>query len=465
MDGTKILSIFLLIFAVDGIGVLAWFLLEGRRMDRELVFRESEKALHNPLSGFAPPAELGDVCRDTALVYIGLTWAMWEPSPGAYDTDTLESHFQIRRWKAEGKHAVLRFLCDIPGKKIHMDIPEWLYRQTGDGEFYNISLGRGYAPDYGNEIFRERHRKAVAALARYFGRDGFLAYVELGSLGHGGEWRTRTEEGVSPLPEEDVCREYACAYLDHFDRPCILMPRNYHPAFEEGMGLYYPGVSDPEGMERWRKQIRRGDRPGPGEAPLTCVPMKSFWEEAPAGGHLSPGEGLEQEGRIREICSLVRKCRLTYLGTGWLYGMWKDSGQARRLERQLGPRYFVSRLRVRHSLLRRELRVSLTWENRGTAPLYWDWPAFLSVFDLDGNQVCVQEVEVDLARLYPGLREETVTCLPLSEEFREGYQLGVGITDPEEVETVELAMEGDLQDGVQVIYVWENGKGAAADGS
>lgn len=466
MNGTMILFIFLLILAVDGIGLLAWSLLEGRRMDRELVFEESKKALHNPLSGFAPPAELGDACGDSALVYIGLTWAMWEPAPGVYDTDTLETHFHIRRWKEEGKHAVLRFLCDVPGKRIHMDIPEWLYQRTGDGEFYNISLGRGYSPDYSNETFRDRHKMAVAALARYCGRDHFVSYVELGSLGHGGEWSTRTGEGISPLPEQEVCREYARAYLGCFENARLLMPRNYRLCFEEGMGLYHTGVSNPEEVRKWLKQTRRGGRPDPGDALLPRSSMKEFWEETPAGGHLSYGENLEHPPeKFREVCSLIRKCRLTYLGTGTLFGKWKDSGEARRLEQMLGCRYFISRLQVRHSLLRREMTVTLTWENGGAAPLYGDWMAVLYVFDLDGNQADAREVDVELCRLYPGTREVTVTCIPFHGELREGYQLGVGITDPEERETVELAMEGDLQDGVQVICVWESRKGEYADGS
>lgn len=469
MDTTLIVMVLLFMLVIIGIGCFVFLLLEGRRMNRDLSFEESKKEISNPLSGYAPPAELGEVCRDFRLVYIALTWAMWEPSPGGYDIRAVESQFHIRQWKEEGKHAVLRFFCDVPGKKLHIDIPEWLYQRTGDGEFYNISLGAGYSPDYSNTTFRKRHKRAVTALATYCAGDSFVSYVELGSLGHGGEWHTCTDEGVPPLPDREICREYALIYLEKFRHVHLLMSRNFRLADTEGLGLYNAGASVPEVTMEWLAHTRRSGRAETGGSPLACSPMKHFWEDAPAGGHLSPGENMERSReQLRELFSLVRNCHLTYLSTGLLFGKWKDSAQARRLERLLGYRYFISRLRIRRSLnilFPGELAINMVWENSGAAPLYWDLSAVLYIFDLDGKTICMQEVDVDLHRLLPGSSEETVTYIPVTEEMKEGYQLGVRITDPEDRETVELAMDMELQDGVQVIYVWENWEGETKGGN
>ena len=68
------------------------------------------------------------------------------------------------RWKTEGKHAVLRFVCDIPDDNLmHKDIPDWLFDLTGDGTFYDTSYGKGYSPNYGSEIFIKYHEAAAVS--------------------------------------------------------------------------------------------------------------------------------------------------------------------------------------------------------------------------------------------------------------------------------------------------------------
>ena len=84
----------------------------------------------------------------------------------------------------EGKHAVLRFLCDIPDDNLmHKDIPDWLFDLTGD-ELFMI-------PPYGKDIHRITAVKFLSSItkrpsghsANIFRMDS-VSYVELGSLGH-----------------------------------------------------------------------------------------------------------------------------------------------------------------------------------------------------------------------------------------------------------------------------------------
>ncbi len=95
-----------------------------------------------------------------------------------------------------------RQACGVPlrlrsaRREPHRDIPDWLYEKTKDGKDYDISYGKGYSPNYANRVFTEAHAKAVAALGKRFGQDTFFSYVELGSLGHWGEWHIKTGEGL-----------------------------------------------------------------------------------------------------------------------------------------------------------------------------------------------------------------------------------------------------------------------------
>lgn len=124
-----------------------------------------------------------------------ITWAELEPEEGIYDWTSIEQENQLARWQQEGKHLILRFVCDIPGEERHMDIPKWLYEKTGEaGTWYDGEYGKGFAPDYNNAELIACHAKAVEALGTHFGTDGLVAYVELGSLGHWGEWHVNYEE-------------------------------------------------------------------------------------------------------------------------------------------------------------------------------------------------------------------------------------------------------------------------------
>lgn len=104
-----------------------------------------------------------------------------------------------------GKHLVLRFICDDPGDESHTDIPDWLYRETGkDGDWYDNDYGKGFAPDYSNTTMIRRHTQAVKAMGERWGSDPLISYIELGSLGHWGEWHVNYGAGIRRLPLEEV---------------------------------------------------------------------------------------------------------------------------------------------------------------------------------------------------------------------------------------------------------------------
>ena len=77
------------------------------------------------------------------MLYMDITWAELEPEEGEYDWESIEKENQLSRWRKEGKHIVLRFVCDVPGKEKHMDIPKWLYEKTDHaGTWYDVEFGR-----------------------------------------------------------------------------------------------------------------------------------------------------------------------------------------------------------------------------------------------------------------------------------------------------------------------------------
>ncbi|URW87173.1 hypothetical protein M5E86_06840 [Blautia wexlerae] len=123
------------------------------------IYEKTEEIFGNPLMGYAPCAWEETIGEDISLLYMDITWAELEPEEGKYDWEKIERENQTDRWREEGKHLVLRFVCDIPGEEKHMDIPQWLYDKTDHaGTWYDMEYGKGYAPDYNNEQMIQYHK-------------------------------------------------------------------------------------------------------------------------------------------------------------------------------------------------------------------------------------------------------------------------------------------------------------------
>lgn len=454
---SKVPYLIMVILALAIAGLLVYIVPYRYQLNRSVEFSENNDPLDSPLTGYAPPAENIEECEDSRLVYIGLTWEMWEPSPGEYDIDALEETFHLSRWKDENKHAVLRFLCDVPGEEEHLDIPKWLYERTGDGEYYDTSYGKGYSPDYENSFFQKRHSLALQALAEYCNQDDFVSYVEVGSLGHWGEWHTNTEEGVLPMPDAEICWDYVLDYSDHFHNARLLMRRNYVMASDGKMGLYNDMTGSQKDTEEWMEWIRNGGSFETAGRPLEYVPMEDFWEQAPCGGEFTSLYSVEEmlTDRMEDTLNMVRESHMTFIGPKCPTGALKDGSGAQALREEMGYRYFISQLSTQYSFGENQLKVKMIWENSGVAPLYWDWPVTMYVYDPKGELLYWENIDLQLSQVLPGEQIETVNHIPFTDQLRDGYQIGVGITDPDEQENIYLAMDGELRDGVQILYTYE----------
>ena len=462
MDNRRSRSFYVYLFVILGLALaiacLLFYIVPYRYgLTKSIAYSPSDVALDNPLTGYAPPATNVEECEDSQLVYIGVTWAEWEPEEGVYDTESLERKFNITRWKAEGKHAVLRFMCDVPGKEQHMDIPRWLYQRTQDGVYYDVSYGQGYCPDYENTVFRERHALAIQALATYCNQDTFVAYVELGSLGHWGEWHTTLTEDVPPLPDAEVCNEYVLDYSNNFHNARLLMRRNFSIAAEGGLGLYNDLAGDLEQTQKWLDWLKNGGSYETDGEPLHLTPIRRFWEQAPVGGELTQEYSMDEllGRRMKDTLETVEAGHMSFIGPNCPTEDLKDSDSARELRESMGYRIYISELRTEYSFKDDCLNVFMTWRNTGLAPLYWDWPVTMYVYDRDGELKYWEDIEIQLSKLVPGESIITESQIPFTDLFRQGFQVGVGIVSPEGGNHVRLAMDGEERNGTLVIYTYE----------
>ena len=461
MDKRKSTLIQYVLILILGIAI-AWLITYIRmRSNLNIVtdFAPDTTLTDNPLMGYAPDSGNTAQCEKSNLVYLSLTWAEWEPEEGVYDTEGFEKKCNIRRWKEEHKHAVLRFVCDIPGDRDHIDIPQWLYDRTGNGVHYDTQIGRGYSPDYTDKLFMERHDLALKALAEYCNRDHFVAFVELGSLGHWGEWHATGNSGESLMPGEDICSQYAAGYSDNFINARLLMRRNYEVAVKGKMGFYNDMLGDKDSTEEWLEWMKNGGSQHTGDEPLPLRRVVNAGREQPIGGEFTssiPMEDMLLED-IGDVLAAVSSSHMTFIGpktpdlTDEAYALAAES-----VLRRMGYRIYVSGLKTRYDYSGNSIELQLTFNNAGNAGFYFDWPVTVYIYDGDKKQIFWEGLPLDLRDLNAGETVTVTSMIPATSDLRDEFYIGVAITDYSGEEYLKLAIDTGGQDeyigDVQVLY-------------
>ena len=361
---------------------------------RRADYPADDTAFANPQMGYAPTVRSTEYTGVT-LRYLQLTWREAEPEEGVFAWQALEEYYHLAALREEGVHLVLRFVCDDPGNTQHLDIPDWLYAQTGNGSWYTTSYGSGYSPDYADPVFRAAHRRVLLALGQWLGNDGFVSYVELGSLGHWGEWHIKENEGLVPMPGESIRDAYVRDYQAVFPQAKLLMRRPFRIAAEEKLGLYNDMAGAPEDTQEWIGWITQGGWYGQEPDALTAMP--EFWRSAPAGGELTSADRMDNllSRNLQQTLALVRCSHMTFLGPMIADPAYRTGYEA--LLKELGYR-----LRVRSAQLSASASgssVTLNFINEGSVPFYWDWTVNLYVEDANGTTLETQPLALQLSTL------------------------------------------------------------------
>ena len=418
-------------------------------------FTETKEAFGNPLMGYARNAWYTDVSEDISLLYMDLTWAELEPEEGVYDWTAIEKKNQLSRWKKEGKHVILRFVCDVPGDRKHMDIPEWLYEKSGKaGKWYDCAYGKGFAPDYRNQVIISCHERAVRALGEHLGQDGLVSYIELGSLGHWGEWHVSYSIGIPRLPGEEIREQYVIPWIRAFPDAKILMRRPFATAEKYGLGLYNDMAGHPAETKIWLGWIREGGRYEQTGEEMAMVPMEDFWKKAPSGGELASSVPMSEmmQANLSETIRLLRDSHTTFLGPMIPEAEYVD-GYVEILK-NTGYRLWIAKAELKKA--GKNWRLKLTWQNSGVAPLYQDWPVYIYIEATGGKIIEKQDIDIKISSVLPG--EEIITETVLNREelprlLEKGHRLAIGIEDPMTGRPcVRFAMDALYKDGKN--YLW-----------
>ena len=417
-------------------------------------FEATDEVFGNPVMGYAPRAEYDEVPQDVTLLYVDVTWREWEPERGIYDRQAVAQENQLDRWRAEGRHIVLRFVCDLPGDQAHRDIPDWLFEECG-GQDYDMEYGKGCSPHYNDARMVAYHAQAVQALGEWLGGDGLVAYIELGSLGHWGEWHVNRSAGIEPLPEEAVRDAYVEPWLAAFPHAKLLMRRPFNIASREGLGVYNDMTGEPEDTEEWLDWLAHGGAYTQTGEENALAAMPQVWKGAPVGGEFTSSIPMGEliGSQLARTLALMERSHVTFLGPKMAKEEEGVQGRSAVLG-AMGYRLGVTQARLRAA--QGGTMLELRWQNTGAAPLYWDWPVRVSVYDRRGALLETADVEIALSQLLPGMSMATQTLLTadgLSRRDRAGCTVALGIIDPLTGEpAVRLTTGRQDENGCMVVF-------------
>ena len=416
----------------------------------------TDALLASPWMGYAPWANSDEgEATDSTLVYVELRWADWEPSEGVYDTAFVEQEFRLDTYREQGRKVVFRFICDEPTPEEHIDIPEWLFGQTGDGDWYHNEYGYGYSPNYENELLIQAHSRAIAALGDAYGEDWFFAFVELGSLGHWGEYHVNYEVGIRRLPTYDTRLRYITPYLAAFPHAKFLTRYPLLETRKYGFGLYNDMTGDTTETEYWLQQMQGGIWEQT-ELPEQADCQDS-WRTSPIGGEFASSH-TDRYFLVTELpntLELLQRSHQSFIGPKIIVNESAEdfSAASGAIQRLLGYRYRVSQVTVDRSGAE-QVRFRLDWCNDGVAPVYEDARLTLSVRELGGGPVWSTELPLALRTLTDGTLTVTAELPRDLLDDDTSYELTVFVTAGEEELRLPLALADESPEGWYSVAVF-----------
>jgi hypothetical protein len=369
------------------------------------------------MKGFASYCDPGNTLYGpSSMAFEEIGWDKLEPVEGQYSFGDWEAKFWDQA-PAKGKHVVLRVYLDYPSKP--SSVPKWLIAKGVKMTKYD-EFGGGETPEYENPELVKSLLSFIKAFGSRYDHDARVDYVQVGFLGHWGEWHTYPHENL--FASVAVQRKVISALHTAFpNKPIMARNASYASCQVPWIGFHDDMIpSDTFGKEDWEflPAIVKG---GVGEN----------WKVAPTGGEMVPGAAKQYLGREWPLLErAVKEAHFTWIGP-YCPAMVADltSEEKSRMEeliRMLGYQFQLKSATIATS--EGDLAVQISGVNQGVAPFYQPWKVRLALLKADGTVAASQDLGDDIRKWVPG---GFAVEAKLTAKVEAGvYRLGIGIVDP-----------------------------------
>ncbi len=375
--------------------------------------------LDNPLKGWCPYTNAGPISQPYSMVFLYAFWDDLEPEEGRLAFDRWEKRDWTRP-EAAGKHVVFRIVIDYPGRP--PGLPGWLAKQGVKSTRYEAH-GGGLSPDYDDPRMIAAMERFIAALGRRYDGDPRVAFVQLGLLGHWGEWHTYPRWELYAKPETE--RRVIDAYHRAFPHKVLMARVARDDAGRRDWLGYHDDMfpADTDNGQPWSFLAR-----------IRAAGRSDNWKRAAIGGEMEPGAAAKWLGpSYGHTLAMVERAHFSWVGPyGPALGRSKDRPfleHSEALVRRMGYQFRLTEVRHPATVARGGmLRVAIRGENEGVAPFSYPWPVELALLDASGRPAARLPLRADPRAWLPGpfaIDEPVNVAAPPGR-----YSLALGLCDP-----------------------------------
>lgn len=428
----KIIAVLLCVLIIGGIIFMHEY---GNTLD--FTVEQREKPITNPLKGWVYGAKNEGFVQEATLALAVINWKEVEAKKGVYDFTSMEKTYHFAQLKQKGVRLILRIVSDYPDAKNskNMSIPQWLYDEMkGDGQWYNNSYGYGFSPNYNNKVFMAAHSRLLKAFGQRYNEDKSVAFIQIGSIGHWGEWHINYGEGLQKLPKSTVTDGYVKDYLLNFSNKKLMMRRPYQIAKDNNLGLYNDSFADKESTEEWLSWIEQGYTSDQNQEKHPS--MSGYWMEGPVGGEFASYEDLEYYigQKYSKTYQQMVDSHMSFIGPNapvYISQTNDLNDNIAQLSRDMGYCITVKKVKVYNLKVNKgDLELKMTWSNIGIAPIYQNWPVKVMLVNEKNKLVAEKFLDTDITNWVKGDYTQTIT-LPNTKALADGtYKICVAIIDP-----------------------------------
>ena len=396
--------------------------------------------LDNPLKGWCPYIDAGEIRQPYSMVFLYVPWSELEPRSGDYRFDAWEKSWNAQA--AQGKHILFRVYVDYP--KLPSGLPTWL-QQAGVQETAYQEHGGGKSPDYNDPRMVAAMERLIDALGKRYNKHPRIAFIQLGLLGFWGEWHTwpRGEMYASPQTERRIIDAYHRAFPDK-----SLMVRYARDYAGQQPWIGFHDDMFPEDTDNGKDWSFL--------AGLRSSGRTDNWKTAVVGGEMTPVKAKQWLGAgYQTTMTMLERAHFTWIGP---YGppleRSPDEEFRRRSEalvRKMGYDFQLTELRHASAAKTGEpMQISLQGQNNGVAPFYYPWSVEWALLDATGRVASIQQTSWDLRNWQPGAFKETAK---VAFDAAPGeYRLALGIRDPwQNRPAIKFANRLDVSEGWTVV--------------
>ncbi len=351
-------------------------------------------------------------CRQ---LYIRLPWSVFEPENGRFDFSRIDR--LVRDWSARGYTFSIRFTC----KETSMvyATPEWVRKAGARGGFYRPSWGNldAWEPEWDDPIFLRYLERFLQEAGRRYDGKAWLDYMEIGSIGDWGEGHTSS--GSRKRVPVEVRRRHLELWRQAFRHTPLVIGDDFcshELTKQEREELFAYALKhglllrdDSVGVDWWLHK---------GAAKTWSVARPEWfarvWPQSPTIVELQhyhlmkkAGDwaGIDGSQRGRDwLLKALDLCHPTWLGYHGDASTWlrENPHLTRFLANKVGYWLFARQARLPREIRAGQvLKIELSLENRGWAPPYRPWQAWLALKQ-DRLRIEVPLEGIDARRCRPG---------------------------------------------------------------